>query len=175
MPWETPTADDVLGEFTPTENAAIQQLMGGGPMFSTTKLSNILARVIAEVRSYISSGDFALDPLTTTLPLGLFNDAIAICRWRFLISVPQLKQLQTEVRKGSYEDAIAKLMLIAEGKFSVEPPVAVDSGNSSGCWNSENKLIMRTHPIPKPAGQFPETANDYANPDGPEEAYQVPT
>lgn len=153
MSWQIPTADDVLSEFTPTENAAISTLMGSGSLDSTAKLSAVLTRVIAEVRAYIMSGDYALDDDPLTIPLGLFNDAIAIARWRFLVSVPALKQLQTDERKDAYKDALTKLALIAKGEFAVEPPVPPTTP-LNGNWNSEQKLIMRTHA-------------DYANADAP--------
>ena len=41
----------------------------------------------------------------------------------------------------------------------------------AGMWNSENKLIMRTHPVIKPG---PQRADDYANPDAPQDAEPTP-
>lgn len=168
MAWLTPTADDVLSEFTPTENAAISALMGDGSLDTTVKLSGVLTRVIAEVRDYIRSGGYALDPDDTKLPAGLINDAIGIARWRFLVSVPQFKQLQTDERKGAYTDAISKLKLVADQKFVPESPTDDDTANRSGNWNSEQKIIMRTHPTPPPSQQSGVTvAQPYANPNAP--------
>ncbi len=73
-----------------------------------------------------------------------------------------LKQLQTEERKKAFDDAIAKLMLIAEGKFNIDE-IDVGLFPKTGSWNSENKLIMRTHPVPQPTAQWPEQATDWAN------------
>jgi len=77
-----------------------------------------------------------------------------------------LKQLQTEERKLAYEDALKKLQLIADQKFAPEP-IPGDTTNRGGNWNSESKLIMRAHPIPRPATQFTPQINTYANPTAP--------
>jgi len=169
MAWQTPTVDEVLGEFTPTELASITQLMGHAPLDYTTKLSLILSRVIAEIRDYIRSGDYDLDEDETTLPVALFPDAISISRWRFLVSVPDFRQLQTEERKGLYQDSITKLTAIAKGQFSVEPPVPLETVPGAVGWNSENKVLMRTHPVPRPGTQFQTQTNTYANPNAPED------
>ena len=177
MAWETLTTADVLSEFTPNEAAALRNLQGSGsgsgPPF--TNIDVIVARSIDEVRGYIQGGGYEVDQIDeTTLPKALFADTIAIARWRVLIAVPQLKQLQTEERKKAFDDAIAKLNLIVNQQFSIEPPIP-DTGIQTGLWNSENKLIMRTHPVPKPAAQFgPQGADDYANPDAPPDAAPAP-
>ncbi len=176
MSWEVLTTEDVLSEFTVAENSAIRNLLGGsgsgsasgsgsGPPFWNLDL--VTVRVIDEVRGYIAAGGYDLDETSDprTIPLGLFEDAIAIARWRILISTPLLKQLQTEDRKKSFEDAERKLLLISEQKFVPEPPAADTA--PTGNWNSENKLIMRTHPIPTPATQWTPQINTYANPDAP--------
>lgn len=169
MSWIAPTADDVLGEFTPDELASITSLLGGEPLDNTTLLANILSRTVAEIRDYIRSGDYAVSTDPTLIPEGLINDAISISRWRFLVSVPAFRQLQTEERKKLYDDSVAKLGMIATAKFSVEPPEAETNPPGTVNWNSENKLLMRTHPVPRPGIQFTPPANTYANPDGPDD------
>ncbi len=183
MSWEVLHTEDVLSEFTVAENSAIRNLLGGsgsgsasgsgsGPPFWNLDL--VTVRVIDEVRGYIISGGYEVDPiLDNTIPLGLFEDAIAIARWRILISTPLLKQLQTEERQRAFEDALKKLALIAQQKFSVEPPTP-DTFPRTGMWNSENKLIMRTHPIPTPATQWTPQINTYANPDAPQDREPTP-
>ncbi len=175
--WVALTTDDVLSEFTVPENSSIRNLLGGsgsgnasgsgsGPPFWNLDL--VTVRVIDEVRGYISAGGYALDETSDprTIPLELFEDAIAIARWRILVSVPMLKQLQTEERRLAFEAAIKKLTLIAEQKFFVVPPVP-DTTPRAGNWNSENKIIMRAHPIPRPGSQFTPQINTYANPSPP--------
>ncbi len=172
MSWAVLHTEDVLSEFTVAENSAIRNLLGGsgsgsasgsgsGPPFWNLDL--VTVRVIDEVRGYIIAGSYAIDLIyDNTIPLGLFEDAIAIARWRILISTPLLKQLQTEDRRLAYETALKKLQLIADRKFVPESPT-IDITNRDGNWNSENKLIMRTHPVPTPESQFPPTANEWAN------------
>ncbi len=177
MSWIVLTTDDVLSEFTVPENSSIRNLLGGsgsgsspgsgsGPPFWNLDL--VTVRVIDEVRGYIAAGGYALDETSDlrTIPMELFEDAIAIARWRILVSVPMLKQLQTEERRLAFDAAIKKLTLIAEQKFFVIPPIP-DTTPRGGNWNSESKLIMRAHPIPRPATQFTPQINTYANPTAP--------
>jgi len=174
MAWITLTAADVLSEFTPNEAATLRNLQGSGsgsgPPY--TNINVITARTVDEVRGYINGAGFDVDETNnTTLPKGLFADAIAIARWRVLISAPQLKQLQTEERKKAFDDAIAKLNRILDGKFSVEPPVPPPTNLRDGSWNSDNKLLMRTHPTIRPG---PQATDAYANPDAPPDALPTP-
>jgi hypothetical protein len=163
MAWITPTSDDVLSEFTPTEQETINSLVADDTM------GTIVSRSVMEVRDFIRSGDYGLDADPTKIPGGLVNDLISIARWRFLISVPQFKQLQTDERKALYTDALAKLNLIAAQKFGPEPPSGpnIPLPPGSAMWNSENKLLMRTHPVPQPGTQTQGASTDYANPNAP--------
>src|SRR5712672_70618 len=169
MAWEILTTEDVLSQFTIAEAAAIRTLQGSGTG-SGLPFVNIdmkVAKVVDEVRGYIIAGGYAGDPiLDTTIPAGLFEDAITIARWRLLISTPSFRQLQTEERKQAFEDALKKLALVAAQKFFIEPPIP-ETNPRTGNWNSENKLIMRTHPVPRPATQFTPQINTYANPTAP--------
>src|SRR6266436_5166196 len=131
MAWEVLTAEDVLSEFTPTEASALRNLgmgsgtasgSGSGPPFVNMDL--IVIHVIDEVRDFIRAGAYPLDAVfDNTIPVGLFADAIAIARWRVLIAVPQLRQLQTDERKQAFDDAMKKMFLIAAQQFAVEPPI----------------------------------------------------
>jgi hypothetical protein len=176
MAWIAFLTSHVLSEFTPNEAASIRNLQGSGSGPGYVNIDVITARTVDEVRGFILAGDYAIDDTNNnTLPKGLFADAIAIARWRTLIAAPQLKQLQTAERQKAYEDALAKMNKIADQQFNVEPPIPPASNFQAGCWNSENKLLMRTHPVPKPGSQFgPEGADDYANPDAPPDAKPTP-
>lgn len=163
MSWSSITTDDVLSEFTPDEAASLRTIQGA-QADPVDNLPLILARTVAEVRDYIRSGGYALDTTSTTLPLGLHSDAIAIARWRWLISMPQLKSLETDVREKAFKRALAKLDKIAGSNFAVEPPASENtSGRRGGNWSSENPLLMRTHPVPPAATQYPSQSTDYAN------------
>ena len=172
MNWIALTTDDVLSEFTPNEAASIRNMQGSGSGPGYVNIDVITARTIDEVRGFILAGDYAIDETADdTLPKGLFADAIAIARWRTLIAAPQLRQLQTEERKKAFDDALAKLNKIADQQFNVEPPIPPTSDLTAGCWNSENKLIMRTHPVVRPG---PQGTDAYANPDAPDDAIPTP-
>jgi hypothetical protein len=165
MSWQAITTDDVKAQFTSDEIAAIavQQGTGSGPI---SNIDGVLKAVVAEVRDYIRSGGFALDDDEATIPIGLFNDAIAICRWRLLISLPKTPTLETDVRERAFNETMAKLMRISNQDFAVEPPVP-DTIARAGTWNSENKIIMRTHPVVRPF--WPAGVTPYANPDAPQD------
>ena len=157
MTWAVLTTEDVLGEFTLQEAYALRALQGSGSG-SGMPLANmdlIVIGVVDEVRGYISAGGYALDDTSDprTIPLSLFEDAKAIARWRILIAVPSFPQLQTEPRRQAFEDALKKLALVAQQKFVIDPPVD-PTLPTAGLWNSENKIIMRSHPIPRPGAQF---------------------
>lgn len=169
MAWQTPTPADVLDEFTPGEAATINSLLGGSAIV-TAKLGAILTRTVAEIRGYIRSGTYAVDPdSTATVPASMMTDAIAITRWRFLIGAPQLKQLQTEERKDAMLSSVQKLIATAAQQFTPDDPEST-TASPAGMWNSENKIIMRTHPVTKPSAQWGPQTNSYANPDAPQDA-----
>jgi len=166
--WEVLTSEDVLSEFTVAEAGAIRSLQGSGSGSGLPfgNIDAITIRVIDEVRGYVIAGGYTVDDDPRTVPISLFNDAIAIARWRLLIATPSFKQLQTDERKEAFDLALKKLLLIAQQQFAVEPPTP-DANPRGGNWNSENKLVMRTHPVPRPGSQFTPQENTYANPDAP--------
>ena len=167
MSWEILTTEDVLSEFTIAEASSIRTLQGSGSGSGLpfANIDFIVVNVTDEVRGYISAGGYALDETSDprTIPISLFEDAIAIARWRLLIATPSFRQLQTEERRLAFEAALKKLALIAAQQFVIEPPVP-DVNPRTGMWNSENKILMRTHPVPRPAAQFTPQINTYANP-----------
>lgn len=174
MAWVVFTSSHVLSEFTPNEAATLRNLQGSGSGSGPPyiNIDVIVARTIDEVRGFIIAGGYEVDEADdTTLPKGLFADGIAIARWRVLIAAPQLRQLQTEERKKAFDDALAKLNKIAAGEFAVEPPIPPATDITVGMWNSENKVLMRTHPTVRPG---PQGTDDYANPDAPEDGIPTP-
>ncbi len=156
--WQVLAASEVLSELTTSERLGLQKLLGT----AEPPASAIVERVIAEVRDYIRSGGYAIDESAdNTLPLGLHSDAIAIARWRYLISIPAAKTLQTDARKEAVEHALEKLAKVAAQEFAVEPPGGI-VGNRYGSWNSENKILGRMHPVTPPQRQKPTQEGDYA-------------
>jgi hypothetical protein len=162
MSWIAPTPEDVLSELTPAEATKYQNLLQGSS--TTEKIVPILDRVVAEIRGYIRSGGYAVDEDDNTLlPPSLISDSVVITRWRFLTSVPDLQAVQSDARKAAFDAAMAKLMMIAKGDWFVEPPIPSTTSNQFGNWNSENRLIMRTHPVPSPDSQVGQPDTGYAN------------
>ncbi len=159
MSWATPAASDVLSELSTAEASALQTAFGVSP---TTQITPVLARVVAEIRGYIQSGGYPLDPTAGNLPAGLVSDCVIITRWRLLTSLPQNETIQSKERKDGYDASMKKMVLIGQRKFGVESPTA-GVNPPTGQWNAENKLIMRTHPVPQPAIQITPTGTDYAN------------
>ena len=79
--------------------------------------------------------------------------------------------LSEDQRKSRDLDA-EDLAELSRRKIRVEPPDNIDSSatpQNRGNWDSEPKLIMRTHPVPPPTTQFP-PGSGYANPDAPADA-----
>ena len=164
MAWTTLTEAMVLGQFTEVEAAGIEAAQGG----STSKLPEILQKTIDQAREDILAGGHELDADATKLPAGLHNDVIAVARWKLLISLPGLEDLQTKVREKEHNDATQKLRDIARGKRRVEPPGGSMGFSASPQWNSENKVLGRMNPTPRPGVQGA-GAGRYANDDAPQD------
>lgn len=161
MSWIAPTGEDVTSELTPAEVTKFQTVLGGAN--STDRIVPILDRVVSEIRGYIIAGGYLVDSDESLIPKGLVADSVAIARWRLVTTFPDLQPLQSDARKAAYDAAMKKLDKIANQDWTPElPGDTVTSANQSGNWNSENKIIMRTHPVPSPNSQFPE-AGGYAN------------
>lgn len=155
MSWTTIHHDEVLQEFTPQEQLSINAVQG-----ANIQLGKILGRVVNAWRGAISLNQ-ALGAFNT-IPADVREDVIAETRWRWLISLPQLKALQTKERQGLYEDALAHLKEIRGGQQVESSSDTPGVNPPTGTWNSENRLNMRTHPVPRP----PTSASaDNANPE----------
>jgi len=167
MPWTTPTETDVLNRFTPQEQAMIKNVQGALDMIPA-----LLADRIASARGQILAGGYALDaPGTSNIPDQIKPELMDLVRWDLLTGLPGLDKLRTAARQQAAADAKKLLDAISRQKIRVEsptPPVNPPSGQ----WNSDNKLLIRTRPIPPPATQFQSednTAPPYANPTGPQD------
>ena len=80
-----------------------------------------------------------------------------------------LKSMATPQRKELADKAEAALEKMASRTFGAIEPPAAPTGNL-GNWNSENRLVMRTHPIPPMQTQVstaPPNTPPYANPAAP--------
>jgi hypothetical protein len=126
MAWKEIKTQDVLNEFTPAEQAVLENIQG-----NAGNLAAILTKVIGKVRGSIKAGGNQLDFTTDqTIPDQLADETIAIARWRWLSSFPALKALKTEERKKANDDALALLERIssqATDRPRVELPAVTDA------------------------------------------------
>lgn len=163
--WSNPTTDEAFAQrISVAEKNSVLARLESDPS------ADLMDQVVAEVRDAIRAGGYPLGE-AGTIPMGLKNDCYSIFIWRFVSSLGEDKKLQTEKREKAEIAAQDKLKRISEKKYPVEPPTE-STVSTSGSWNSENKIIMRTHPIPPPATQFPATdptQSPYANPDAPKD------
>lgn len=163
--WTAITADDLkaAGHGAIVDRARTLAVGGVDPV------DDAIANAVARVRRAVSAGN-PLDADATLVPGSLKAVTVRMVLYALCerIGLP-LSDDQKETRKADNSD----LLRIADRKVIVEvpdDPAETTAGPSRGMWNSENKLVMRTHPVPKPSAQRTEIANDYANPDAPEDA-----
>lgn len=117
MSWNTITAADVTNDLTPVEVATLQGLQE-----STANLDNILTNVVNAARGAIVAGGNQLDQ-PGTVPDQLRADVIAIARWKWLISLPDLGEgFQSKTRKDAHDDAQKRLDGVSMGKPKIELP-----------------------------------------------------
>ena len=117
MSWSAISSVDVLSEMNSSEADVIKNVQN-----STTNLDTIVQRVVNATRASIRVGGGQIDQ-EGTIPDQLRGEVIAIARWRWLLSLPGVEQLQSKARKEAYEDAIKRIDLAAEGKLKIELPV----------------------------------------------------
>lgn len=163
--WKALTRQDFIDQLTEDEATAVEAIQG-----SDDKIAAILVKVIAQVREDILAGGFELHATTTFIPEGLHNDAISVLRWKVLTSLPEMADLQTDARKEENTQALRKLRDIALGDRKVEPPTGSTGFQSAPKWNSENKIVGRMHPTPRPGQQQGNADGAYANDDAPQDA-----
>lgn len=148
--WQSLSAAHVLAEFTPVEQATLQGVQG-----ATTNLEDIVANAVAAARGSIAAGGNALDP-DSTLPDQVRADVIAIARWRWLTSVPDLGEaFASKARKEAHDSAQARLEAIASGKVKVEKPLTSDAAAVP-----TQRPTFPTRGVTAPARQFTAESQD---------------
>ena len=106
-----------MSELTPIESATIQGVQG-----ADDKLAGILDNVINAARGAIVAGGGQLDQ-PGLVPDQLRADVIAIARWKWLISLPDLGEgFQSKNRKEAHDDAQKRLDGVSTGKPKIELP-----------------------------------------------------
>jgi len=144
MPWTALTEAGALKEgFNPSEQAALTAVAGAVDGFA-----DILTSGILEARGICEGAGYTLDADVTTLPDALRPHVIALARWRWLITVPEFRQMQTEERKLAAERAEEVLDKVAAGDFPIAPPEESDTP-AGGDYGSETKIQMRTSRTPQ--------------------------
>lgn len=123
---------------------------------------------VARVRRAVSAGN-DLDTDATKIPTSLESVAVRLALYGLMERIGL--SMSEDQRKTRDMDA-SDLNRLTDQKIRVELPDTVDltlAPQNRGNWNSENRLIMRTHPVPVPSSQCGQSSSssDYANPDGP--------
>jgi len=123
MSWNTLATTDVTAEILPDEVTALNTIQG-----SSGILAGILANMIAEVQSSILVGGNQIGQ-SGTVPDQIREDVIALVRWKWFASLPRT-DLQSELRRQQYDEAVKRLGNIRNGSEKVEIPT--DPQNVSG-------------------------------------------
>jgi hypothetical protein len=167
--WVTLTVDDVLAGMTVRERDDFAKSSVGVTV--PDRLEPILENMVAEIQGMIASrADNPTPPASDVIPAEFKRHAISLVRWDLLTSIPGYTP--GDARKLAYQDANAFFMKVSEGK--IRPRAQVASGApaatpNSGTWNSENKIVGRMNPTPKPGMQGGGSGR-YANDDAPADA-----
>ncbi len=132
---------------------------------SDTIGAEVLTSVVNEFRDAINGTGTPLGD-AGTIPDLVRVHVINRTRWLWLCEFPSLKIFQTEARSKLNDAAQQMLTDITTRKQPVNGPDAVTS--PVGNWNSENKIVMRMHPVPRPGTQATPSSG-YANPEGEED------
>jgi hypothetical protein len=172
MAWITPATSDVQNRTTPDEWEKIALYQGG------STLAAILTSAVMQVRDAIQAGGYDLDPDPTKIPAGLLVECVSLIVYMGFSSIPGCTSFITPAREKLFEAAGKKLEKISDQKWKPESPSA-GQNDPAGTWNSENKLVPRTFPIPPPTTQFqeqdiPANGDGYANPNAPQDGGIAP-
>lgn len=138
MDWVAISVSDFVTEgFSATERTAIEAAAGAGGVAA------LLTSAIAEWRGVIDAAGHDLDADTTKIPPSCRRYIIAQVRWSLLLTLSQLKQLQTEERKAAADDAEEVLRDIASGERAIESPDDTEEVGQGGTAGSKVQIEMR--------------------------------
>jgi phage gp36-like protein len=166
--WVTLTEDDVLSGMTQRERDDFAKTSVGAPV--ADRISPILTDLVAEIQGMIASrADNPVPPSEDVIPSEFRARAVSLARWRVLISIPGYQP--GDARRLDYEKADEFFLRVAEGKIRPRAQASEDaeapaSVPQSGSWNSENRVLGRMNPTPRPGMQGGGTGR-YANDDAP--------
>ena len=163
--WTTITSDDLKAAGHGLIVDRAQTLATG----AVDPIIDAIDNAVARVRRAVQAGN-TLDTAATKVPRSLKAVTVRLVLFALMerIGLP-LSEDQRKTRENDNSD----LLRIADRKVRIEPADNPNTDNASainpGTWNSERKIIGRTHPVPAPATQYP-PARGYANPHAPEDS-----
>ena len=164
--WVTLTDTDVLSGMTQKERDDFAKTSVGVTV--TDRIIPILTDLVAEIQGMIASrADNPTPPAADVIPSEFKARAVSVARWRVLITIPNYQP--GDSRKLDFEKADAFFLKVAEGKIRPRAEVTPETAAStptSGTWNSENKVVGRMNPTPKPGSQLGGSGR-YANDNAP--------
>jgi hypothetical protein len=165
MPWRSINSAQIKGKFSPAELVSLKQVQGGDTDAALELLTS--ERLPDAIRAFIGAMAAAGYPVVNddTIPDQLRQHALAMATWVWLTDFPRLVLMMTDARKKAADDAQKALEAITKREMAIEAPVTDPPQAVTGSWNSQNKLIMRTEPVPLPSQQT--TIGAYSNPDAP--------
>ena len=135
---------------------------------SVDPIADAIENAVAEVRNAVRAGN-RLDTDDAKIPRSLKRLAVRSVLYALMqrIGLALSDDQKEEARRDE-----KRLKQLFDRKEQVEPADDADAEAgpvNPGNWNSENKLVMRTHPVPRPRTQFDPQTNAYANPEAPED------
>jgi hypothetical protein len=157
MGWKKLTATELVGTadgqqvgvFTPTERRVLSSAANRD---AADTLQYWVTTAVGEFVGALSAANY---PVNTdgSVPDQLRRYVIDSAVWNWLLRFPALRAFRTREREDASRNAHAVYKSICARTYgAVESPTGTDFG--TGNWNSEVKLVMRTHPVPTPAQQF---------------------
>lgn len=112
MSWREITTNDVLGYFTPAEQAMLQNILQ-----QADTLSPKITDCVGSVRGFISAGANQLDGASlVSIPDQLRPQTIAYIAWEWLSSFPGLEKFKTKDRQDRAADARSLMSEIGSQK-----------------------------------------------------------
>jgi hypothetical protein len=165
MNWTTITLDDLKASGLAWVVEKAQDVSTGAVDPAEEEIANAVSRV----RRSVASGN-PLDIDTAKIPGSLKGLTVRMALFALMerLRIP-LSDDQRDTRKNDNSD----LLRIADRKVLLEAPddpmETSPVPQNIGTWNSENKIVGRTHPVPRPGVQRPGDEGRYANPTAPED------
>jgi phage gp36-like protein len=146
-PWVTLTATDLKSSMTSSEVERFGKTATDGT--PDDRVTQILSDLVAEIRAFIASASAnTLSADTTTIPPEFKARALAIARWRLLITLPGYTP--GEARKTDYEKAVEFFDNVAKGKIRPVPaddavanPVPLEIHHATPKINARKRRFSR--------------------------------